>query len=363
MCPKRYSSNLEALFVLPGVSIREVIGIIDKGRKGIALVVTADQVLLDTITDGDIRRAVLRDLDLTLPVESLFESRKNSPYPQVVTAPDETPEEDLREIMITHSIRHLPLLNKRGQVVDIVILADLALEKEFPVQAVVMAGGKGLRLRPLTDNLPKPMLPVGDQPLMEILVRQLRETGIQRINITTHYLPHKIIEHFGDGKAFGVGIDYVHEDHPLGTAGALRLMSPPNGPLLVINGDILTTVDFRTFLNYHMEHQADLTVGVRQIDLEVPYGVVECDGSRVRRVREKPLLKFLVNAGIYLLEPITYGYIPSTQRFDMPDLIQRLIKSGKRVVSFPIMEYWRDIGQHADYLQAQHDVKQGKLAP
>ena len=201
------------------------------------------------------------------------------------------------------------------------------------------------------------MLPVGDRPLMQRIVEQLRQAGIRRVNISTHYLPEKIIEHFGDGRDFGVTLNYVTEDRPLGTAGALSLMEMPNEPLLVINGDILTRVDFRAMLAYHREHEADLTVGVRQYDLRVPYGVVECEGPRVRQLREKPQISFLVNAGIYLLEPSVHCYIPNGQCFDMTDLIEKLLAEGQMVVSFPIVEYWLDVGQHEDYEKAQEDIK------
>jgi NDP-sugar pyrophosphorylase family protein len=224
-----------------------------------------------------------------------------------------------------------------------------------------MAGGFGSRLRPLTDDLPKPMLPVGDCPLMEHIVNQLRASGIRQVKVTTHYKPEAITGYFGDGHNFGVKIDYLHEEHPLGTAGALGLMSPPQGPLLVMNGDILSRVNFRAMVDFHREYGAQLTMGVRLHEYQVPYGVVEPDGVVVRQLTEKPTLRLFVNAGIYLLEPEVYDYIrrPVTERFDMTDLIQRLLVAEQRVVSFPISEYWRDIGQHADYKDALEDIKIG----
>jgi NDP-sugar pyrophosphorylase family protein len=225
-----------------------------------------------------------------------------------------------------------------------------------------MAGGFGSRLHPITKDLPKPMLPIGDRPLMELTIRRLHRAGIRRINITTYFLPEKIIDYFGDGKPFGVEINYVKEESPLGTAGALGLMQVPKDPLLVINGDILTTMDFRAMLIYHRRHKADLTVAVRHYDIRIPYGVLECDSHRVRRLREKPTYSFFVNAGIYLLQPTVHRYIPNNQRqrYDMTDLIETLIADGRAVVSFPVMEYWLDIGQHADYQQAQADLKKGR---
>jgi NDP-sugar pyrophosphorylase family protein len=196
---------------------------------------------------------------------------------------------------------------------------------------------------------------------MEQVIGQLRDAGIRRVCVSTHYRAEKITEHFGDGRDFGVEISYLTEDRPLGTAGALSLMAPTREPLLVVNGDVLTRVDFRAMLKFHREHQAHLTVGVRQYGLRVPYGVVEHDGPHVTGVREKPLLQFLVNAGIYLLEPEAHRHIPCGQRFDMTDLIPRLLDSRLTVVSFPIVEYWIDIGEHADYARAQMDAQSGQL--
>jgi len=222
---------------------------------------------------------------------------------------------------------------------------------------VIMAGGFGQRLRPLTEKLPKPMLPVGEKPVMELIIDQLRNAGIQKVNVTTHFKPDKIRDYFGDGRAFGVDLTYVSEESPLGTAGALSLIGEKNEPLLVINGDILTQVDFRTMLAFHREHGAEITVGVRQYDLQVPYGVIESDGTTVTGLHEKPMLNFFVNAGIYFLEPSVHELIPQGEHFDMTELINALLAKGRPVASFPIVEYWLDIGQHADYAKAQEDIQ------
>lgn len=351
--------ELEQLLVAPDNSIREVIACIERNAMGIALVVDGERRLTGTVTDGDIRRAVLAGMDLDLPVQALMERRAPAPYPTPFTAPVGTDDAELLRMMNEYTVRHIPLVDDTGRVVDMALLSDLVKELQPPLSAVVMAGGYGTRLRPLTKDLPKTMLPVGGRPLLELIIEQLRQSGIQRINVTTHHRAEKIIKHFGDGKAFGVEIKYVTEARPLGTAGALGLMEASNEPLLVINGDVLTRVDFRAMLAYHREHGADLTVAVRRYDWQMPYGVIECDGPRVRQVREKPLFGFLVNAGIYLLEPSVHHYIPKG-RFDMTDLIKRLLEDRRPVVSFPIIEYWLDIGQHEDYEQAQKDVKNGE---
>jgi len=353
--------ELKQFLVAPDSSIREVMTCIDRNAKGIALVVGEERRLIGTVTDGDIRRAILADVDLSSPIQELLDQKLSPAYPKPITAPLSTSEIELLHLMNQHAVRQIPLLDDGGRVVDLALLSELIKDKELPLTAVVMAGGYGNRLCPLTKELPKPMLPIGDRPLIEHIVEQLRDAGIQKVTITTHYLPEKIKGHFGNGEAFGVEIDYLDEGSPLGTAGALAFMKNHDEPLLVINGDILTRVDFRAMLAYHREHEADITMGVRKVDLQVPYGVLDCEGSRVSHLREKPQHSFLVNAGIYLLEPSVYQYIQTGKHYDMTDLIQRLLKEGRLVVSFPIVEYWLDIGQVVDYEKAQEDMKNGRV--
>lgn len=263
----------------------------------------------------------------------------------------------LQGLMRQHAVRQIPIVDESGFLVDLVVDADFSKEKTPELRAVIMAGGKGSRLHPLTENTPKPMLPVGGRPLMEWIVEQLRDSGIHRIHVSTHFQSEKISEHFGDGNAFGVDIQYVSEEQPLGTAGSLSLLEHSQEPLLVMNGDILTQVNFRAMYDYHREHQAEMTVGVRHYEFQVPYGVVECEESRITALREKPVQQFFVNAGIYLLEPSVFRFIPEHQRQDMTEVIDRLLKVGANVVSFPIMEAWIDIGQHADYEKAQSEIE------
>ena len=206
------------------------------------------------------------------------------------------------------------------------------------------------------------MLPVGGRPLLEVAVSQLQRAGIRRVNVTTHYLPDKIVSHFGDGRRFGVELNYVNEESPLGTAGALQLLEPWSTTLLVMNGDILTDVNIRSLLSYHREHDAAFTVAVRQYEFRVPYGVVEGEEGMVRAIVEKPELSFFVNAGIYLIEPEVREFISPGLRLDMPDLVRSLIDAGRRVANFPVREYWLDIGRHTDYEQAQQDIRNGKVS-
>jgi NDP-sugar pyrophosphorylase family protein len=223
-----------------------------------------------------------------------------------------------------------------------------------------MAGGFGKRLMPLTESVPKPMLPVGDRPLLEHVIQQLRRSGIHDVNMTTHYLPETISNHFGDGEGFGVRLNYVQEDNPMGTAGGLKLMKRPEGPFLVVNGDILTGVPFQEMLMYHRKHRAEITVGVRKYEMQVPFGVVQCEDVQITGLQEKPSLSFFINAGTYLLEPSAYDSIPEGQSFDMTDLIQKLLDAGRTVVGFPIMEYWIDVGRPEDYKKVQDFATNGK---
>lgn len=347
--------------VSPTQTMREAISAINDGLAGIALVVDAEHRLIATLTDGDIRRAILANTDLSAAISEVVTSKALSPYPHPISARLGTPEMELLSLMQERAIRQVPLLDDSGRVVDLVTLDDIMPQDLLPVQAVIMAGGLGTRLRPLTDETPKPMLPIGGRPLMELIVDQLRESGIRRVNVTTHFRPDTIADHFGDGHDFGVEIRYVEETQPLGTAGAVGLVEGTNEPILVINGDVLTRVNIREMLRYHQHQGADLTMAVRPFELPVPYGVVECDGPSVVRIREKPHLGLLVNAGVYLLQPDVVKSIPPGGRFDMTDLIQHLLENRRPVASFPIVEYWRDIGERKDYEQARKDFEGGRL--
>ena len=350
-----------ALFcILPGSLIREAIACIDGNQKGIALVTDGERRLIGTVTDGDIRRAILRGKSLDTPVESILEHKAGvHSNARPVTAPADTSRSILLDVMHERSVRQIPLLDSTDRVIGLVTMDDLIPNGRLPVQAVIMAGGFGTRLRPLTENMPKPMLPVNGRPLMERIIEQLQQAGIRSVNVTTHYKPEKIIDHFGDGRFFGVDLKYVSEKSPLGTGGALGLIPVPEEPTFVINGDILTRVDFRAMLAFHQENGADITVGVRRYEIQVPYGVLECDGAKVNSLQEKPRVSFLVNTGIYLLEPCVYQLIPRGEHFNMTDLIQWTLDAGRSVVTFPIHEYWLDIGQHEDYIRAQQEFKPG----
>ncbi len=350
--------DLESFLVGPDVTIREAIARIDRNARGIVLVVDGKRCLVGTVTDGDIRRKILEGIDLERSVEDLLQRATNSPYSRPVTISAGKGKGEALSLMRSKSIRHLPVLDDDGRVVDLMVLDDLMPVEPLALRAVIMAGGKGIRLRPLTEETPKPLLPVGDRPLLEHTIEQLKNSGVSSIHISTHFRSEKIREHFGNGQEFGVEINYLSEDQPLGTAGALGIMDKGSEPLLVINGDILTKVDYRAILKFHQDQGADMTVGVRQYDLEVPYGVVESDGPMVIRIIEKPVTRLFVNAGIYLLEPGVAKRIPRGQPCEMTDLVQKVIQDNGTVVNFPIVEYWLDIGRPEEYERAQRDIKE-----
>jgi dTDP-glucose pyrophosphorylase/CBS domain-containing protein len=346
--------RLGKVCIAPYASITDAIAQLNEAGTGALVLCDDEGKLRGLLTDGDIRRAVIRRIPFSDSCESIA-----TPKPVCASEPLSSP--DALHLMNEHDIHQLPLVDGEGRVVDFLLRKDLLPQAQRDLQAVVMAGGYGKRLLPLTEKVPKPMLPVGERPLLELIIHQLRKAGIHDVNLTTHYLPDSISGHFGNGEHFGVRLNYSREENPLGTAGGLRLMERPQGPFLVINGDILTGVPFQQMLQYHHSHQAMLTVGIRQYDMQVPFGVVECEDVRITRIEEKPCLSYFVNAGTYLLEPSAWDRIPQGQRFDMTDLIRVLLEAGETVVGFPIMEYWIDVGRHEDYLKAQELVSKGEL--
>lgn len=350
-----YFTNIDSILGHPGMSVREMMVLIDRGGTGIGLIVDADRRLIATISDGDVRRGVLAGRSLDAPVQSLIGN------PSPISARATTLAADLLQMMRDHGVQQIPLLDSEGRVVDLVLMRMLHDEIDLPLRAVLMAGGFGTRLHPLTDTVPKPMLPVGGKPLMELTIKRLRQAGIRRVSVTTHYLPQVITDHFGDGSRFGVDLSYVQEDRPLGTAGALSLLEGDHEPLLVMNGDVVTDLDFASMLDFHREHRAALTMAMTQQEFEIPYGVVEHNGAEIIAIREKPRQRHFVNAGIYLIEPHVLTQIPPDTAFSMVDLMERLIAAGHPVVGFPIREYWLDIGQHADYQRAQRDLAEGRV--
>jgi dTDP-glucose pyrophosphorylase/CBS domain-containing protein len=345
---------LKRVVIQPTASIEEAVEQLDKAGTGALVLCGTQRALYGLLTDGDVRRAVLQGKPMSDPCSTIASL---SP----VAAPHAISAEDALQLMNRHDIHHLPLVDEDGHVVKFLLRKDLVPEGRVDLSAVIMAGGYGKRLLPLTESVPKPMLPVGDRPLLEHVIEQLRRSGVREVNMTTHYLPESISNHFGDGNEFGIRLNYLKEENPMGTAGGLKLMRRPEGSFLVVNGDILTGVPFHEMLMYHRRHRAEITVGVRKYEMQVPFGVVQCEDVHITGLQEKPSMSFFINAGTYLLEPTAYDSIPDAQRFDMTDLIKKLIAEGRTVVGFPIMEYWIDVGRPEDYKRVQEFATNGRV--
>lgn len=348
--------------IRPDATLHDALAAIEDGATGIALVVDAENRLLGTVTDGDVRRAILRGVPLDGSVQLLLLRPKGSPYSTPVVAPTETPDDELVALMHIRAVGQIPLVDPRNRVVGLVTLAELTRRRDLGIPAVVMVGGLGTRLSPLTDNTPKSLLPVGQKPILEHIIEGLCRHGIYDIWMATHHRSEQIRNHLGDGQQWGVRIQYIHEVTPLGTAGALSLLPEPfHTPFLLMNGDLLTRLNYRSLLRFHQDIDADMTVCIKEFDIQVPYGVVEVENGLVWSLREKPANRFLINAGIYILSPHLLDRIPQGQQFNITDLVHSLTADGRRVAAYPIREYWLDIGQMPDYEKAQLDAADGRL--
>jgi len=338
------------LLVTTKQTTRDALAAINLNPKlKLAIVLGGNNELKGVVTDGDVRRALLAGDSLDTPVSKIMNS---SP----LTATPEATREDLIRLMDEKGIEAI-LIIKQGGVIGIELYHEISKRKIFENPVFIMAGGFGTRLRPLTDNCPKPMLKVGDKPMLEILIDSFIESGFNDFYISTHYLPEKIREYFGDGNDKGINITYVHENSPLGTGGALGLLPKglANLPLVLINGDILTKVNFAKLIEFHDSNKTDLTMCVREYEYQVPFGVVEGEGMEVTGMVEKPTQIFFVNAGIYILNPSVIETVKPNCYIDMPTLLEQQILKNKKVLKFPIYEYWLDIGRIDDFNRAQKE--------
>jgi dTDP-glucose pyrophosphorylase len=343
------------IVVSPETTLRDAIARIDGSGLQLALVLGRDGRLAGVLSDGDIRRAILRGCDLAAPT---YDVMNCSP----TTAPVTSASNELLALMRRKVLHHVPLLNGEMQVVGLATLDGLTGVLERPNWVVLMAGGLGSRLMPLTENCPKPMLQVGGKPILESILESFSEQGFRKFFLSVNYLAHAVRDHFGDGSQWGVDISYLHEDKRLGTAGALSLLPErPSDPLVVMNGDLLTRVRFDNMLNFHSEHGAVATMAVREYDFQVPYGVVQLNGSNIAAIEEKPVHRFFVNAGIYTLSPEAFEHIPDGTFFDMPTLFDRMLAAGQPTSAYPLREYWLDIGRLEEFERAQHEWSNGSV--
>jgi len=330
-------------------SVKEAMIAIDSGAMKIAVVVDDDDKLVGVLTDGDIRRGLLKGLTLESSIASIVQTNP------VVCNIYETKEEILNKVL-GKKIYHLPILDESKRVVGIEDI-DALLEPKTKVNSVVlMVGGLGTRLHPLTQHTPKPMLHVGNKPILETIINNFKRYGFVNIILSVNYKADLVEKYFGDGKKFGVNISYLYENKRLGTAGALsQLKGHFHEPFFVMNGDLLTNVNFEHFLNFHEEANSIATMAVREYEYQVPFGVVHQEEGTIKSIVEKPKQRYYVNAGIYILNPEVLHFVPNDTFYDMPTLFSDLIQEGKEPVSFPVHEYWLDIGQAHQLQQARDE--------
>lgn len=340
----------EHTLVLEGQNLREVLAVIDRSGRQMALVTDADRRLIGTLSDGDIRRWLINGGtidDLAGPICN------RSPR----TASAETGRAGLRKLLQDHGVHHMPIVDADRRIVGLVGLEDLLIFPERPETVIIMAGGLGSRMGSLTRNMPKPMLLIDERPVLQIILEQFRRQGFRRFSIAVNYLAECIVDHFGDGSGFDVEIEYLREEKRLGTAGALGLISGrPEHPFVVTNGDVLMNEYFGDILDEHRSHTADITVMVRDYEMQVPYGVVEEADGHAASIVEKPVHNFKVNAGVYCLSPEVLGLVPENTYLDMPELFNAAVAAQFKAHIQRINGYWIDIGRVSDYERAKMEI-------
>ncbi|MDF2529664.1 MAG: alcohol dehydrogenase [Gammaproteobacteria bacterium] len=340
-------SDWKTVAVKPESTILQAIETIDKSGLRVALVVDSDEHLLGIVTDGDVRRGLLKQINMASPVTQIMQDKP------IVAFADTDPKQILA-IMQNNNIYHIPVVDKNHKVLSLLTLEEIIHPKARSNWVVLMAGGLGERLRPLTNDCPKPMLKVAGKPILHIILDGFINAGFHNFYIAVNYKAKMIEDYFGDGSQFGANIRYLREESRLGTAGALSLLPEPmQEAFIVMNGDLLTKVNFQSLMEFHDSHEAFATMAVREYDFQVPYGVVELKDSNILKIIEKPIHSFFVSAGIYVLSPEVQQLISSQQFLDMPSLFEAFIKNQKTAISFPVREYWLDIGHINDFNRAE----------
>lgn len=340
---KEYCININS-------TIKEAMKNIDKNLTSGSLVVDNNMKLMGVITDGDIRRAILKGNSIDGKIKEIY--KKNCKVISSLVS-----KKKAKEIMLKHKIRQLPVIDKENRIENLYFLDDIISYDKKENYVIIMAGGLGTRLRPLTEDIPKPMLHIGDKPMLEQIINNFKEYGFRKFLISVNYKGHIIEDYFGDGESLGVDIDYIKEDEPLGTAGAISLVKEKlRDDFIVINGDILTTIDFDQFLNIHKDKGNYITAGVRKYDMKIPYGVIAEENASIKEIREKPEYSFNIISGIYALSPKILDYIEENKFLNMTDLINDVSKENTCGM-YDIKSYWMDIGEMDNYNRANEDIK------
>ncbi len=327
-------------------TIGQVIRNLNQNAIKIVMVTNEEGKLVGTISDGDIRRALLKGLDLNSPIINVI-------HRNALVVPPELDRELVKQLMVANKIQQIPVVDATHHVVGLHLWDEITTHVARPNLMVIMAGGKGTRLRPHTENCPKPLLEVAGKPMLEHIIERAKLDGFTRFVLAIHYLGHMIETHFGDGTRLGVQIEYLKEESPLGTAGALGLLNPlPDAPFVVTNGDVITDIRYGELLDFHIRHSAAATMAVRVHEWQHPFGVVQMQGVEIIGFEEKPIKRTHINAGVYALEPTALSVLAADTYCDMPSLFERIQAKAQRTVAYPMHEPWLDVGRPHDLIAA-----------
>lgn len=335
--------------ILPiDATIQEAIRNLDQVAIRIVLVVNQVGELEGTISDGDIRRGLLKGLDLNSHLAGVI-------HRNALVVPPEMDRDMVMQLMVANKIQQVPMVDQHRRIVGLHLWDEIAKPPSRQNLMVIMAGGMGTRLRPHTENCPKPLLSVAGKPMLEHIIERAKLEGFSHFVVAIHYLGHMIEDHFGNGERLQVRIDYLRESAPLGTAGALSLLEPlPDAPFVVTNGDVITDIHYGELLDFHVRHRAAATMAVRVHEWQHPFGVVQTDGVEIVGFEEKPVARSHINAGVYALDPTALTVLTANDRCDMPALFERLQAVARRTVAYPMHEPWLDVGRPDDLATAEN---------
>lgn len=328
-------------------TLEDIVNNMNNSSFKIVLIVNKNNQLVGTVSDGDIRRGLLKGLDLHSSIEQIV-------HRGALVVPPGMGSEMVLKIMTANKIQQVPIVDEKLQIVGLHIWDEIASPPARQNLMVIMAGGKGTRLLPLTENCPKPLVEVAGKPMLEHIIIRAKNEGVSHFLIAINYLGHMIEDYFGDGSKFGVNIDYIREETPLGTAGALSLLvSRPKTPFIVTNGDLITDISYGDLLDFHKHHNAIATMAVRSYEWQHPFGVVQTRGVNIIGFKEKPITRSHINAGIYVLSPEALDGLIKNEPFDMPSLFVHLQEQSKTTVAYPMHEPWLDLGMPEELKKAQ----------
>lgn len=342
--------NLDKLIVYNNYSIKQALEVLDLGARGIAFLIDDNNELRGTITDGDIRRSILKGISLDCSIDKIV-------HYNPICANVHMTRDDIKDLFIKKAVKEIPIVNDENILVDIISIQDILLPEGKKNPVIIMAGGLGTRLKELTQEIPKPMLKVGQDPMLQHIINNFKQYGYNKILISVNYKAEIIENYFQNGYAHGVKIEYIREHKRLGTAGGIRLAKEYlDTPFFVINGDIFTNLNVESMMGFHIENKFDITVGTRKHSFQIPYGVIQVEDNNIKELKEKPVIDYFINAGVYCLSPNILKYIPEDEYFEITDLINICIKNNMKVGSYEIDEYWMDIGRLEDYNKVNKDI-------